>query len=129
MVEGCRLANDWRLDTDFASRVAATIREWKEETRIGLEVISGFRTDEEQRELGKRGRPAAPVSLSNHTRCPAHAVDFRISGFATDLMKARLGRVIVFNGLRWGGGSPVDPKTGVPSDWQHADTGPRGGAS
>ncbi len=122
---GCLLALEWGLDVTFAVGVAAVIREFELHTSHGLEVISGFRTDRQQRDLGRRGRPAAPVDVSNHTRCPATAVDFRIIGFATDQTKTALGEFATFNGLRWGGGSAVDPQTGIPSDWPHVDTGPR----
>jgi len=87
-------------------------------------VLSGFRTVKEQNELIRRGRPAANPLVSTHTTCPATGVDFRINGFVTRLMKARFGRIVVLNGLRWGGGSPNDD-VGIPSDWNHADLGPR----
>lgn len=113
------------LDPGFALRVARTIIEFDEETRTPISIISGHRTDAEQNQLIKQGRPAAPVGASNHTSCPATAVDLRISGIPVNVQKAILGRIAVFNGLRWGGGSPVDPETGIPSDWNHLDMGPR----
>jgi len=124
---GCVLSRDWKLDSAFALALAKTIIEFDEETRTPVSVISGHRTDDKQRQLKKQGRPAAPVHLSNHTRCPATAVDLRISGIPTNVQKAILGRIATLNGLRWGGGSPVDPCTGIPSDWNHLDTGPRVG--
>lgn len=101
------------------------IHDWEQQTRIGIQIISGFRTVAEQIELGRQGRPAADPSRSTHTTCPATGIDFRINGFVTTLMKARFGTIAVMNGLRWGGGSPVDPSTGIPSDWNHVDLGPR----
>lgn len=42
----------------------------------------------------------------------------------TNSVKARLGAEATHVGFRWGGGSPVDPETGIPSDWNHLDGGP-----
>lgn len=48
-----------------------------------------------------------------------------VSGFPVNQYKVELGVAAVENGLRWGGGSPRDPETGIPRDWNHVDTGPR----
>lgn len=63
--------------------------------------------------------------MSNHTSCPATAIDVSIGFAPTNVLKATLGRVGILAGLRWGGGSPVDRQTGIPSDWNHFDIGPR----
>jgi hypothetical protein len=89
-----------------------------------LTIISGFRSPARQEELRKAGRPAAPVHLSNHTVCPARALDFRVSVTPTPDVKAAFGAAAVRVGFRWGGGSPVDDR-GIPSDWNHVDLGPR----
>jgi len=122
----CSLLETWKLDAVLARKVAATLMDFERETRLPIQVISGFRTDREQLALGRAGRPAAPINLSNHTICPARAVDVRIGGIPTTTIKAIFGRIASMNGLRWGGGSPIDPKNGVlPTDWQHLDLGPR----
>ena len=122
----CEFQQEWALDTRLADRLDNVFADWERETRIPIRIISGFRSDAEQIELGRKGRPTAPVSRSTHTVCPAQGADIRISGFVTRLMKARFGRIAVMNGLRWGGGSPVDD-VGIPSDWNHLDLGPRAG--
>ena len=46
-------------------------------------------------------------------------------GFAPPRVKKAIwGRIAVMNGLRWGGGGPVD-EGGIPLDWGHVDRGPR----
>lgn len=87
-------------------------------------MISGYRTPEQQEELIREGRPAAPVELSTHTTCPATGADVRVATFPTDAIKATWGRIATEHGLRWGGGSPRDDR-GIPSDWNHVDLGPR----
>ena len=121
---GCELEKTWKLDGRLADRLGHVLEDWLEETRMNIAVISGFRTVEEQLELARSGRPAAPPHLSTHTLCPATGADVRINGFVTDTMKARFGRIVVMNGLRWGGGSTVS-EVGIPSDWNHVDLGPR----
>ena len=125
----CDLLENWRLDPVLARKVAATLIDFRRETGRSIEVISGFRTDQEQRALSRRGRPAAPIHLSNHTICPARAVDIRIGGIPTTAVKETFGRIAELNGLRWGGGSPKDPMNEIlPTDWPHLDLGPRVGA-
>jgi len=121
----CDLQRRWNLSPELADRVLLVMADWETETSMGIEVISGGRTDAQQLELGRRGRPTASIELSTHTECPATGVDFRINGFATTLMRARFGRIVFERGLRWGGGSKVDPETLIPIDWNHADLGPR----
>lgn len=46
--------------------------------------------------------------------------------FATDpSTRAQFIERATLTGLRVGGGSAVDPGTGIPSDWNHVDTGAR----
>jgi len=40
-------------------------------------------------------------------------------------MKVTWGNIVLVQGLRWGGGGPVDPDNLIPVDWQHVDRGPR----
>ena len=124
MVEACDLVSEWALDPRLAVRLANVLNDWERESSIGAQVISGFRTRAEQEELGRRGRPTAPFSRSTHTTCPSTGADVSINGFVTRAMKASFGRIVVMNGLRWGGGSQVDD-IGIPSDWNHVDLGAR----
>jgi len=121
----CNLASRWGIDGTLARAVAEATPEVRNETGRYLNVISGFRSDEKQRQLLREGKTNLGPEQSNHTRCPATAVDVLIGAAPTNVQKALLGRVMVFHGLRWGGGSPVDPETGIPSDWNHFDLGPR----
>jgi len=94
------------------------------ETGRNVEIISGSRTREEQRHLARTGRPAAPDELSTHRSCPATGVDVSLGFGPTRVLKAIWGRIAVMNGLRWGGGGPVDDG-GIPLDFGHVDRGPR----
>ena len=88
-------------------------------------IISGYRSCEEQQALAAAGRPAADCHLSTHVAtCPATGADVKLSVPALPMIQAQFGQAVVFAGLRWGGGSPVDPETGIPSDWNHVDLGP-----
>lgn len=124
MVEACELVDQWRLEPNFAEKVAHVVNDLESELGRTVRIISGFRTNAEQDALRRSGRPAAPNNVSNHTICPARAVDISLGFGPTRVQKAILGRIAMMNGLRWGGGSSVD-SGGIPSDWQHLDTGPR----
>ena len=87
-------------------------------------VISGWRSEDQQQKLIDEGK-GAPLHLSTHVTCPATGVDVWPTVTPTNVTKARLGAEARVCGLRWGGGSPVDPDTGIPSDWNHLDLGPR----
>jgi len=94
------------------------------ETRQEAVIVSGYRTRAEQAALGRQGRPTAPDSLSTHRSCPATGADVWI-GFLPVVTKKHIwGRILFLNGLRWGGGSPLD-NNAIPLDWQHVDLGPR----
>lgn len=121
LTDPCDIVRRWKVEPEVAikaTRMAGFLP-------FGVSIISGYRSPARQEELIAEGRPAAPVGLSNHTRCPATALDFRVDIAVTDIVKAEFGRVATFVGFRWGGGSPVDPDTGIPSDWNHVDLGPR----
>ena len=120
----CELAERWGVDLDTLTRVVASAAQFLLETGRAVELISGFRTREEQRTLHRTGRPAAPDDLSTHRSCPATGVDISLGFGPTRVMKAIWGRIVVMNGLRWGGGGDVDDG-GIPLDWGHVDRGPR----
>jgi len=124
MVDRCEIQEQWHLDPRLADRVALVVNQTELELGRTVRIISGFRTARAQRDLRAAGRPAADVNVSNHTTCPSRAVDVSLGFGVTGMMIATFGRIAVMNGLRWGGGSPVDER-GIPSDWQHLDLGPR----
>jgi len=105
-------------------RVQRAAADFVQETAQEVQIISGARTREEQRTLHRTGRPAAPDELSTHRSCPATGVDVSLGGLPTRVQKAIWGRIVVMNGLRWGGGSRPD-EGGIPADWAHVDRGPR----
>jgi hypothetical protein len=116
----CELAARWRIHPKLASGVVRMVPELP----FQIQVISGFRTLEEQQALITEGRGAA-LDKSTHVTCPATGVDLWPILAVTDVVKATLGAAGTYAGLRWGGGSPPDSKTGIPSDWNHFDLGPR----
>jgi len=121
----CGLAERWGVALDTIRRVWLSALDFQQETGRPVWIISGYRTKAEQRELNRRGRPTALDTLSTHRTCPATGVDISFGVNSTDFMRATWGRITLINGLRWGGGGPVDPKTFIPVDWQHVDSGPR----
>lgn len=121
----CSLASRWTVDALVMHRVVAAADSFFKGTGRRVSIISGFRTLQEQLELGRRGRPTAAPDRSTHLSCPATGVDISISGVVTTAIKQTWGRFVLLHGLRWGGGSPVDASD-VPSDWQHVDNGARG---
>ena len=122
----CDLAERWTVATDTMGRVWQSARDYEVETGgRRVYIISGFRSAEEQRRLSRQGRPTAPDALSTHRSCPATGVDISLGFLASEFMKATWGRLAFINGLRWGGGGPVDPENLIPLDWRHVDRGPR----
>lgn len=117
----CGLARRWILDPLLAKRLVK-LAAW---APFPVQIISGYRSPDKQRALRAEGRPAAPVDRSTHTSCPSTGADVWPGIAVTRVVQAELGRAGVTAGLRWGGGSPVDPQTGIPSDWNHFDNGPR----
>lgn len=88
-------------------------------------IISGFRSEAEQNELRRRGRPAAAPDRSTHTTCPATGADIWLGPNPPAGLIMEWWRIVGLNGLRLGGGSPLNRDL-VPSDWAHVDLGPRG---
>jgi len=124
----CDLAKRWGVSLDTMRRVWLSAQDFERETGgRRVYIISGWRSRAEQRRLGRLGRPTAPDALSTHRTCPATGVDISFGVNATDFMRANWGRITLINGLRWGGGGAVDPKTFIPLDWRHVDRGPRAG--
>ena len=122
----CHLAEKWQVDIDTMQRVWNTAQRFTLETGgVRVYIISGWRSREAQRRLGRQGRPTAPDELSTHRSCPATGVDIALGFLASEFMKATWGRLALINGLRWGGGGPVDPENLIPLDWRHVDRGPR----
>jgi len=122
----CELAERWQVDPDTMRRVWGAAHDY--ETHTGgrrVEIISGWRSAAEQRQLGRRGRPVAADDVSTHRSCPATGVDISLGLLPSGFMKHTWGRIVFTHGLRWGGGSQLDPDTGTPIDWPHVDRGPR----
>lgn len=111
----------WRISCELARRLLVM----SARVPFGLYIISGWRSIEDQLRLARAGRPAADPDISTHTSCPATGADLETDIAVVPSVKAAFGRAAVEAGLRWGGGSPVDPETGIPSDWNHVDLGPR----
>jgi len=123
----CALSSRWKVDLGVMERVWDSADQMEQETGQVVTIISGARSRAQQLELKRRGRPTADPSRSTHLSCPATGVDVRIGFAPTNAVKVTWGRIVTFQGLRWGGGSRVDPATGIPSDWNHVDKGPRFG--
>lgn len=118
----CELADKWTVDVSVVRRISQAAQELP----YGIQIISGYRTPQEQDALRREGRPAADNDRSTHLACPATGVDIWPIGVEpVSMVKAAIGAAMMRQGLRWGGGSAVDPGTGIPSDWNHFDLGPR----
>lgn len=127
----CDFSQRWRISLDLALRLVVL----SDRLPWGVQIISGHRTNREQDELRRQGRPTAPNSLSTHTACPASGADLQLVGITpTEFVKAQFGRAVMETNmygarnaplLRWGGGGAYDPDTGIPDDWNHVDLGPR----
>lgn len=120
----CTLAVTWGVDEAVMRRVSRAADLFLMLTRRPVWIISGFRTRREQNRLRRSGRQAAPDELSTHRTCPSTGVDISLGSVVpVDVIRA-WGDLVELNGLRWGGGSSKD-RRGIPSDWRHADAGPR----
>lgn len=119
--EVCAFSARWRISQLLAIRLHTVALN----VPFGLDIISGWRSCAEEEQLKAQGRPAIPCDESTHTSCPATGADVYPTIAVTNAIKATLGHAAIMAGLRWGGGSPVDPQTGIPSDWNHLDLGPR----
>lgn len=122
--DSCEIARRWRVSPQVMDKVIRAANDFWQETRGDVRIISGYRTQAEQGHLEREGRPAAPDNLSTHRSCPATGVDVSLGYLPTRVQKAIWGRIVVMNGLRWGGGGAVD-SGGIPIDWGHVDNGPR----
>jgi len=122
----CDLAERWRVSLDTVLRVRGAAQDFGTETGgKRVFIISGWRSRAQQRALGRRGRPTAPDNRSTHRSCPATGIDISLGLLPSNFEIVRWGHWAFVNGLRWGGGGPVDPKSLIPKDWQHVDLGPR----
>lgn len=122
----CVLSSTWGVEQEVMRRVFRAAQLYTNFTRSPVWIISGARTRMEQLQLGRSGRPTAPDSVSTHRTCPATGVDISLGVFPSRDKKLFWGQMVESNGLRWGGGSSLDPD-GIPEDWQHVDRGPRRG--
>lgn len=116
----CQLAVRWGISLELARR----LQQMAGDVPFSVSIISGARTAEAQDELGSL--PACNTGArpcSTHTTCPATGADVWPGVAVVPAVKAHLGRAAVYAGLRWGGGSPIDPESGIPADWNHLDLG------
>ena len=124
-LDACALSVRWGLDLVFAERLLLSAQDMESETGRQVSIISGYRTRAEQRALRRSGRPAAADETSTHRSCPSTGADVSM-GFGVVVTEKHIwGRILLMNGLRWGGGSLLDDDL-TPTDWQHLDAGPRG---
>ena len=121
----CDLAERWRVSPETMERVWISAIDFENETGRRVWIISGWRSQRQQRQLSRAGRPTAPDALSTHRSCPATGVDVSLGPLPSSFLKATWGRITLIHGLRWGGGGAVDPESFIPIDWQHVDRGPR----
>jgi len=120
----CSLSERWKVAPDTIRRVLAAAQGFSTEIGRPVWIISGWRSQSQQRELSRKGRPTARDDLSTHRSCPATGVDISLGTLPSGFLKATWGRFTLVHGLRWGGGGGVD-EGGIPLDWQHVDMGPR----
>lgn len=121
----CERSSKWLVTPEVFMRVTVAARSFAFQTGREVFIISGWRSKEEQARLGRQGRPTATEALSTHRSCLATGIDVDLGFLVPKILQVRWGAEAVFAGLRWGGGSRVDPETGIPSDWNHVDLGPR----
>jgi len=127
-VDECQIMVEGGVSQELARKIVRMTQIFRNVTGHDVEMISGHRTCRQQMALARAGRPAAACDVSTHTSCPATGADFRLPGLSdTRVLKSLFGSSVIQAGLRWGGGSPVDPETNIPSDWPHIDLGRRNG--
>lgn len=119
------IERQWGLDCLLADLTAVVMAETERAIGRTPRVISGYRSRAAQEALRRKGRPTAPDDLSNHRVWPARGVDVSLGALPDRPSRWTFGISAMEWGLRWGGGSKIDPETGMPSDWQHLDLGPR----
>jgi len=135
----CDISRRWIITENLARRLVRAADNFAPVAPdiLSVSIISGGRTPAAQDKLRREGRPTAPNHLSTHVlsdgvvprngppNCPATGADVRIGVWPTTTIKWRWLLAARQAGLRTGGGSSPDPDTGLPSDWNHVDTGPR----
>jgi len=122
----CDLAHRWGVDLGTMSKVFRSAEDFERQSggrRVA--IISGFRTRNQQRQLARQGRPTAADDRSTHRSCPATGVDISLGFLPNNFLKVMWGTIAFRNGLRWGGGGPLEPDGVIPLDWPHVDRGPR----
>ena len=125
VADACALAARWLISEDLARRMIRAAQVMWFNTRMPVSIISGFRSAAQQRQLEDAGRPAAPEGLSTHRTCPATGADIRILAWSPNDVRASWMLFATNEGLRVGGGGPIDEGTLLPVDWNHVDLGPR----
>ncbi len=127
----CDIASAWGLDPDLVARIVKA----RGALPFDLWIFSGKRSRAEQNALTEQGRPTADFDRSTHADvdargCPRLATGADVQPVSPGVRVSRamthlFGLEMFRQGLRWGGGSPVDPVTGLPSDKWHVDLGAR----
>lgn len=115
----CDLARKWILSVELAEKLVCLTHHLP----YSVQIISGWRSSEEQERLIREGKGALQ-DRSTHRSCPATGADLWPLVAVTSNVKGYLGAACTLCGLRWGGGSPTD-RDGLPVDWNHVDLGPR----
>lgn len=121
----CDISSRWLVEPDVMAMVLEAAAQFTRQTGRDVFIISGYRTKAAQDRLRKAGRPTASDQSSTHRSCLATGVDVDLGFGVSNASKVLWGTAAVFAGLRWGGGSAIDRETGIPSDWNHVDKGPR----
>jgi len=121
----CEISSRWLVTPDVMAKTIRAAQEFRFNTSRDVFIISGWRSARQQARLGRQGRPTAPDELSTHRTCLATGIDIDLGFLVPRVVIATWGTLAVLQGLRWGGGSPVDPETLLPTDWPHVDLGPR----
>jgi len=101
------MAFRWGISQGLALRLVRSAQDFKLETGRSAWITSGARTREQQDQLRRQGRPAAADDVSTHRSCPATGADIWLGPAPTRVLKATWGRIVTFNGLRWGGWVPT----------------------
>lgn len=117
----CHLANRWLISAELARGLVRMAAD--KDLPFRLQIISGWRSCGQQVALDSLPCcSSGERPCSTHTTCPAIGADVWPTVAVTNAVKAHVGRAAVLAGLRWGGGSPLDPD-GFPTDWNHVDLG------
>ena len=90
----CGLSRRWKLSPDLAMRLT----QMAARAPFPIQIISGYRSPEHQRQLRYQGRPAADPAVSNHTTCPSRAADVWPAIAVSRVVQAQLGEAGVVAG-------------------------------